>query len=60
MVDHYTYRVFWSEEDGEYVGNCAEFPCLSHLASTRTAALHGIERLVQSVVADMKTNRELN
>ena len=24
--DHYTYRVTWSEEDGEYVGLCAEFP----------------------------------
>ncbi len=28
-VDHYTYRVTWSPEDGEYVGLCAEFP--SHI-----------------------------
>lgn len=27
--DHYTYRVNWSGEDGEYVGLCAEFPSLS-------------------------------
>ncbi|MDQ5918495.1 MAG: hypothetical protein QG660_1608, partial [Pseudomonadota bacterium] len=28
-VDHYTYRVTWSAEDGEHVGLCAEFPSLS-------------------------------
>ena len=27
--DHYAYRVIWSEEDGEYVGLCAEFPGLT-------------------------------
>jgi predicted RNase H-like HicB family nuclease len=27
--DRFTYRVTWSEEDGEYVGLCAEFPSLS-------------------------------
>ncbi len=27
--DRYTYRVTWSDEDGEYVGLCAEFPSLS-------------------------------
>ena len=38
MDDKYTYRVTWSEEDGEYVGLCAEFPSLSWLADTQTAA----------------------
>ena len=32
MADHFTYRVSWSEEDGEYVGTCLEFPSLLHLA----------------------------
>jgi predicted RNase H-like HicB family nuclease len=27
-MDKYTYRVTWAEEDGEYVGLCAEFPSL--------------------------------
>ena len=27
-VDHYTYRVTWSAEDGEHVGLCAEFSSL--------------------------------
>jgi hypothetical protein len=28
-VDHFTYRVTWSQEDGEHVGLCVEFPSLS-------------------------------
>ena len=42
----YTYRVTWSEEDGEYIGLCAEFPSLSWLARTPEAALRGIRKLV--------------
>lgn len=58
MPDHYTYRVSWSAEDGEYVGTCAEFPGLSHLASTRAGALEGIEQLVAFAVQDMQRNDE--
>jgi predicted HicB family RNase H-like nuclease len=54
----YTYRVTWSEEDGEYVGLCAEFPSLSWLARTPEAALKGIRRLVSKVVTDMIQNKE--
>ncbi len=56
--DHYTYRVTWSEEDGEYVGLCAEFPSLSHLAATRGEALEGVSALVRDVVADLAANGE--
>ena len=52
-VDHYTYRVTWSPEDGEHVGLCAEFPSLSWLAKTPQAALKGIRQLVADAVADM-------
>jgi hypothetical protein len=31
-LDHYTYRVTWSPEDNEHVGQCVEFPSLSWLA----------------------------
>ena len=31
-VSHYTYRVTWSAEDGEFVATAAEFPSLSWLA----------------------------
>lgn len=60
MVDHkhYTYRVTWSEDDGEYVALCAEFPSLSYLAPEQTAALKGLIKLVGEVVADMSANGE--
>lgn len=58
IVDHYTYRVTWSQEDGEHVGLCAEFPSLSWLAAKPEAALAGIRKTVASVVADMKRSRE--
>jgi len=56
--DRYTYRITWSEEDGEYVGLCAEFPSLSWLAKTYGAALQGIRGVVAEVVDDLRTNNE--
>lgn len=56
--DHYTYRVTWSEEDGEYVGLCAEFPSLSWLASAPETALRGVRSVVADVVEDMKKQGE--
>lgn len=56
--DHYTYRVTWSETDGEHVGLCAEFPSLSWLANTPEAALKGIRKIVSEVVKDMQANNE--
>jgi predicted RNase H-like HicB family nuclease len=55
-VDHNTYRVTWSAEDGEHVGLCAEFPSLSWLAKTPEAALKGIRRVVAEAVADMQSS----
>jgi len=56
--DHYTYRVTWSEEDGEYVGLCAEFASLSWLSSDPETALHGIRQVIDNVVTDLKKNGE--
>src|SRR6186713_517756 len=58
QVDHYTYRVTWSEEDQEFVGLCAEFSSLSWLDPDRHAALDGITRLVNEVLQDMHTSGE--
>jgi len=57
-VDHYTYRVTWSAEDGEHVGLCTEFPSLSWLAATPEAALEGIRGIVSEAVADMRAAGE--
>lgn len=58
MNDKYTYRVTWSEEDGEYVGLCAEFPSLSWLARTQEDALAGIRDVVGEIVRDMRESGE--
>jgi predicted HicB family RNase H-like nuclease len=57
-VDHYTYRVTWSAEDGEHVGLCAEFPSLSWLAKTPEAALKGIRQVTAELVADLQAAGE--
>ncbi len=58
-MDKYTYRVTWAEEDGEYVGLCAEFPSLSWLAETPDAAFKGIRQVVDDAVSDMQAHNEL-
>ena len=57
-ADHYVYRVIWSEEDGQFVGLCSEFPSLSWLASSPEKALRGIRKAASDVVRDMKANGE--
>ena len=57
-IDHFTYRVTWSEEDQEYVGLCTEFPSLSWLTETHESALEGIRQLVANVISDMEKNKE--
>ena len=46
----YAYRVQWSEEDGQYVGTALEFPFLSWLDDTPSAALNGIQRMVSEAI----------
>ena len=57
-VSHFTFRVTWSAEDGEFVATCLEFPSLSWLAPSRNEAIEGLERLVVDVVDDMRANHE--
>jgi len=38
-VPHYSYRVFWSKEDGEYVAECGEIPGLSGLGPSEAEAI---------------------
>lgn len=57
-VDHYTWRVTWSAEDGEHVGLCTEFPSLSWLAASPEEALAGIRAAVADCVKDLLANAE--
>jgi predicted HicB family RNase H-like nuclease len=57
-IDHYTYRVTWSQEDGEYLGLCVELPSLSWLAGSPTGALSGIRQVTAEAIADLQSNGE--
>ena len=57
-ADRYTYKVTWSNEDGEYVATVAELPSLSWLAPTQFVAFHGLQALVEEVIADMQASGE--
>lgn len=58
-VDKYTYRVMWSEEDGEFIGLCAEFPGLSWLDQDPEATLKGIRAVVSECISDMASSGEV-
>jgi predicted RNase H-like HicB family nuclease len=55
---NYRYTIFWSKEDGDYVGLCPAFKSLSWLAETPSGALEGIMALVDAAVADMTLEGE--
>lgn len=57
-AEHYTYRVRWSAEDGQFLGTAAEFPSLSWAADTSSAAFSGIHDLVVDVLTDMAETGE--
>jgi predicted HicB family RNase H-like nuclease len=57
-ISHYSYRVTWSAEDGEFVATCLEFPSLSWLAPTQIEALQGVEAVVNDVLTDMAEQGE--
>jgi predicted HicB family RNase H-like nuclease len=58
-TEHYTYRVTWSAEDGEFVGLCTEFPSLSWLEPVQEEAFKGIRQLVADCVEDMHNHGEV-
>ena len=59
MLDKYSYRVTWSDEDSEFVGLCAEFPSLSWLSKSQDAAFKGIRKLVAQTIKEMEKQKEL-
>jgi predicted RNase H-like HicB family nuclease len=42
-IPRYSYRVFWSEEDAEFVAVCTEIPGLSGLAPTEAGAIEELK-----------------
>lgn len=56
IADCYSYRVQWSEEDGEYVGTVTEFPGLSWLDESPVDTFIGIQNVIKECVEDMRAH----
>lgn len=56
IADHYTYRVFWSPEDQEYVGVCAELPGLSFLDPDSNKAFAGVRDVAREGILLLEEN----
>ncbi|MFD6030821.1 type II toxin-antitoxin system HicB family antitoxin [Cellulosimicrobium funkei] len=57
-AEHYSYRVSWSADDGEFVGTVLELPSLSWLEPESAAAFAGIRKLASEVVEDLAASGE--
>ncbi|MCL4386574.1 MAG: type II toxin-antitoxin system HicB family antitoxin [Actinobacteria bacterium] len=58
IIEKYTYRVEWSEEDQLHIARCLEFPSLAAHGDTAEGALKEIEKVVEEVVAWMQEENE--
>ncbi len=58
IIEKYTYRVEWSEEDRSHIARCLEFPSLAAHGKTIESALKEIEKVVGEAVAWMKQENE--
>ena len=58
LVDKYTYRVEWSEEDNVHIARCLEFPSLMAHGDTSAKALSEIEYVVKESIEWMKSENE--
>ena len=58
MVEKYTYRIEWSEEDEVYVGRCLEFPGLSAHGNTSESALKEMKIVVNESVRWLKEDKK--
>ena len=58
-VEQYTYKIFWSDEDQEWVGVCTEFGApLSWLDPDKQAAERGIRTLVRESIEILEEHGE--
>lgn len=59
LVEKYTYRIEWSEEDNTHIAKCLEFPSLLTHGSTAQEALKEIEIVVDETINWMKEDGEV-
>ncbi|MDR0642722.1 MAG: type II toxin-antitoxin system HicB family antitoxin [Treponema sp.] len=58
LIDKYTYRVEWSEEDKVHIARCLEFPSLIAHGNTARKALLEIEKVVTESIKWMEEEKE--
>lgn len=58
IIEKYTYRVEWSEEDKLHIARCLEFPSLAAHGNTIEGALKEIEKVVEEAIAWMQEENE--
>jgi predicted HicB family RNase H-like nuclease len=58
VIDKYTYRVEWSEEDKVHIARCLEFPSLMAHGGTARKALSEIEKVVTESIKWMDEEKE--
>ncbi|HAJ95227.1 MAG TPA: toxin-antitoxin system HicB family antitoxin [Actinobacteria bacterium] len=58
IIEKYTYRVEWSEEDQLHIARCLEFPSLAAHSKTVGGALKEIEKVVEEAIAWIKEENE--
>lgn len=59
LVEKYTYRIEWSEEDNTHIAKCLEFPSLLTHGETAQEALKEIEFVVGETISWMKEDGEV-
>jgi predicted HicB family RNase H-like nuclease len=53
MIDKYTFRVQWSEDDEVYLANCLEFPSLMTHGETQVDAIDELKVVLRFAVNDL-------
>lgn len=59
LLDKYTYRVEWSEEDRVHIGSCLEFPSLKAHGKTPEMALKQIRKVTKETITWMEEEGEV-
>ncbi len=58
LAKRYAYRVFWSDDDQEFVATCAEFPSLSGLGGSQEDALREAQVAVRGSIEWIKATSQ--
>ena len=58
VVNKYTYRIEWSEEDQVYIGRCLEFPGLSAHGTTNEKALKEIKFVIAEAINWLREDKK--